>query len=63
MFGGTGGFFIGETSGQGKLAISGFGTIFELEVKQNMPVIIDNYHVVAWDYNLHIMSYHLQLLS
>ncbi len=53
LFGGTGGFFIGETSGQGQLAISGFGTIFELEVKQNMPVIIDNYHVVAWDFNLH----------
>jgi uncharacterized protein (TIGR00266 family) len=53
LFGGTGGFFIGETSGQGQLAISGFGTIFELEVKQESPVIIDNYHVVAWDYNLH----------
>lgn len=53
LFGGTGGFFIGETSGQGQLAISGFGTIFELEVKQGTPVIIDNYHVVAWDYNLH----------
>lgn len=52
LFGGTGGFFIGETSGQGEMAISGFGTIFELEVKQDMPVIIDNYHVVAWDYNL-----------
>lgn len=52
LFGGTGGFFIGETSGQGQLAISGFGTIFELEVKQGTPVIIDNYHVVAWDYNL-----------
>lgn len=52
LFGGTGGFFIGETSGQGDLAISGFGTIFELEVKQGTPVIIDNYHVVAWDYNL-----------
>lgn len=53
LFGGTGGFFIGETSGQGQLAISGFGTIFELEVKQGTPIIIDNYHVVAWDYNLH----------
>lgn len=52
LFGGTGGFFIGETSGQGQLAISGFGTIFELEVKKEVPVIIDNYHVVAWDYNL-----------
>lgn len=52
LFGGTGGFFIGETSGQGQLAINGFGTIFELEVKQGTPVIIDNYHVVAWDYNL-----------
>lgn len=53
LFGGTGGFFIGETSGDGRLAIAGFGTIFELEVSPNMPVIIDNNHVVAWDYNLH----------
>lgn len=53
LFGGTGGFFIGETSGKGDLAISGFGTVFELEVTDKTPVIIDNYHVVAWDYNLH----------
>ena len=53
LFGGTGGFFIGQTSGEGDLAISGFGTIFELEVKKEVPIIIDNFHVVAWDHNLH----------
>jgi uncharacterized protein (TIGR00266 family) len=52
LFGGSGGFFIGETSGQGKLVVGGFGTIFELDVQPNMPVIIDNNHVVAWDDNL-----------
>lgn len=52
LFGGTGGFFIGETSGNGKIVISGLGTIFELPVESGKPVIIDNQHVVAWDSNL-----------
>ncbi|MBF0336732.1 MAG: TIGR00266 family protein [Nitrospirae bacterium] len=52
LFGGTGGFFIMETSGQGKLAVSGFGTMFGLDVKAGSDVIVDNFHVVAWDRNL-----------
>lgn len=49
VFGGTGGFFIMETAGQGKLAISGFGALFALDVKAGTDTIVDNYHVVAWD--------------
>ncbi|MBF0538304.1 MAG: TIGR00266 family protein [Nitrospirae bacterium] len=52
LFGGTGGFFIMETSGQGRLAVSGFGTMFGLDVKAGSDVIVDNFHVVAWDRNL-----------
>ncbi len=49
LFGGTGGFFIMETAGSGKLAVSGFGALFNLEVKAGSDMIVDNSHVVAWD--------------
>lgn len=52
LFGGTGGFFIMETKGSGKLAISGFGAIFNLDVAPGADVIVDNQHVVAWDASL-----------
>ena len=53
MFGQTGGFFICEASGVGKLAVSGFGSSFVLDVQPGKDVIIDNAHVVAWDSSLH----------
>lgn len=52
VFSGTGGFFIMETEGHGKLAVSGFGAIFGLDVKAGSDMIVDNYHVVAWDASL-----------
>ena len=54
LFAGSGGFFVGETEGSGKLAVSGFGSVFELgiDTPHDNPVIIDNTHVVAWDRNL-----------
>ncbi len=53
MFGQTGGFFICEASGVGKLAVSGFGSSFVLDVEPGKDIIIDNAHVVAWDSALH----------
>ncbi len=53
LLGGTGGFFIMETSGSGTLAISGFGSVFAIDVQSHVDTIIDNYHVVAWERNLH----------
>ena len=52
LLGGTGGFFIMQTAGRGTLAVSGFGSIFGLDVNPGSDVIIDNYHVVAWDSRL-----------
>jgi uncharacterized protein (TIGR00266 family) len=54
LFAGTGGFFVGRTEGQGKLIVSGFGTVMELAVDHpaDNPMTIDNNHVVAWDANL-----------
>ncbi len=53
IFGGTGGFFIGRSSGSGKLAVSGFGSTFTLDVVPGKKLTIDNGHVVAWDASLH----------
>jgi uncharacterized protein (AIM24 family) len=41
-----------QTAGQGTLAVSGFGTIFGLDITTGNDVIIDNFHVVAWDSQL-----------
>lgn len=49
LFGGTGGFFITQTSGLGQVVVTGFGTVYELEVTPENPIIVDNYHVVAWE--------------
>jgi len=53
LFGQTGGFFIGEATGAGKLAVSGFGSSFVVDVEPGKEITIDNSHVVAWDSNLH----------
>ena len=52
LFGNTGGFLIGQTSGSGQVAVTGFGTLFTLDVTPNNPITIDNGHVVAWDSRL-----------
>lgn len=52
FLGGTGGFFVMETSGQGKLAVAGFGSVFALSITRENDVIIDNQHVIAWDSRL-----------
>lgn len=52
LFGSTGGFFITEATGTGKLIVGGFGDMFEIEVSEGNDIIIDNNHVVAWDKNL-----------
>lgn len=52
LFAQSGGFFVLEASGKGQLAVSGFGSIFMLDVEPGKEVIIDNAHVVAWDSSL-----------
>ena len=52
LFGNTGGFLIGQTSGSGQVAVTGFGTLFTLDVTPHNPITIDNGHVVAWDSRL-----------
>ena len=52
LFGGTGGFFIGETQGDGQVVVGGFGSLFTLDVAPGKDIVIDNGLVVAWDSTL-----------
>jgi uncharacterized protein (TIGR00266 family) len=53
LFAQSGGFFVMETSGTGQVVVSGFGSMFQLDVEPGKDVIIDNSHVVCWDSTLH----------
>ena len=52
VFGDTGGFVIMQTQGTGQVVVSGFGSLFEIDVEPGKDVIIDNGHVVCWDARL-----------
>ncbi|MES2742844.1 MAG: TIGR00266 family protein [Pseudomonadota bacterium] len=60
LFAQSGGFFITETAGSGQLAVSGFGSMSELEVTPGNDVVIDNSHVVCWDSRL---SYEMSITT
>ncbi len=49
LFGGSGGFFVLQASGKGKLCVGGFGSLFLLDIAAGQNPVIDNGHVVAWD--------------
>ncbi|WP_179394302.1 TIGR00266 family protein [Lacticaseibacillus absianus] len=60
LFGGTGGFFIMETQGEGTMLVSAYGDMLALDLSDADDYVIDNSHVVAWtttlDYNIEAAS-------
>ncbi|HEX8602377.1 MAG TPA: AIM24 family protein, partial [Pseudoduganella sp.] len=52
LFAQSGGFFVTETSGNGQVVVSGFGSMNELVVEKGKDITIDNSHVVCWDSSL-----------
>lgn len=52
VFGDTGGFMVMQTGGVGQVVVSGFGSLFEIDVTPGKDVVIDNGHVVCWDSHL-----------
>jgi uncharacterized protein (TIGR00266 family) len=48
FFGGTGGFFIMNVSGTGKLCVSALGAIQEMSIPPGGELIVDSGHVVGW---------------
>jgi len=51
-FFGGGGFIVTETSGCGMLALNARGGIFEVEVKPGSDMLVDEAHLVAWEFGL-----------
>ena len=47
-----------KSQGSGRIAVSGFGSIRELDVTPERPITVDNGHLVAWDARL---SYDLSI--
>lgn len=60
FFGGTGGFFVMETAGNGTLLVNSYGDIVEVILDGSKSFVIDNQHVVAWtsslDYQIKVGS-------
>jgi len=60
IFAGTGGLFVMETTGTGKMLVTAYGDILELNLSGEAPFVVDNTHVVAWsttlDYSLKVAS-------
>lgn len=60
IFGGTGGLFVMETSGEGTMLINSYGDIVEVDVDGQEPFVVDNQHVLAWsdslEYNIKVAS-------
>ena len=52
LFSGTGGFIISRTTGTGQVVVAGLGAIFSIDVEPGKDIIVDNFHVVAWDSRL-----------
>lgn len=52
FFGGTGGFIVMRSEGEGRLAMCGFGQIIRVDVHPGEEVVVDNGHVVAWQTSL-----------
>lgn len=60
LFGGTGGLFVMETQGTGRMLISSYGDIMQLNLDGTKPLIVDNTHVVAWHSTL---NYQIRVAS
>lgn len=58
LLGDSGGFFVMGTEGSGRIAVSGFGSIRELDVTPERPITVDNGHLVVWNARL---SYDLSI--
>lgn len=52
LFGGSGEYMFGQTSGRGKLAVGGYGSMFLMDVRADKEITLDLGHVVAWDSSL-----------
>ena len=60
IFGGTGGLFVMETRGNGKMLVNAYGDLVEFNLDGSKPFTVDNTHVVAWTSSL---NYQIKVAS
>lgn len=60
LFGGTGGFFVMESTGSGQMLVSAYGDLLAIDLDGATDYVIDNNHVVAWASTL---DYHIEFAS
>ncbi|WP_390405297.1 TIGR00266 family protein [Lacticaseibacillus jixiensis] len=49
LFGGTGGFFVMQTTGVGTILVSAYGDMLPVDLDGSHEYVVDNAHVVAWE--------------
>ncbi|MEG0365141.1 MAG: TIGR00266 family protein [Erysipelotrichales bacterium] len=60
VLGGTGGFIVMETIGQGQMLINAYGSLLAIDLDGTQDYVVDNQHVVCWDTNL---DYKIEMAS
>ncbi len=60
VFGGSGGLYVMETTGEGSIIISSYGEIVEIDLKGADKFVVDNRHVLAWESTL---NYEIKVAS
>lgn len=49
LLGNSGGLFVMATEGEGRVAVSGFGSVRRIDIADGQKLIVDNGHLLAWE--------------
>lgn len=52
LLGNSGGLFVMAIEGEGRVAVSGFGSVRRIDIADGQKLIVDNGHLVAWEKSL-----------
>ena len=52
LLGNSGGLFVMATEGEGRVAVSGFGSVRRIDIADGQKLIVDNGHLLAWEKSL-----------
>ena len=52
LLGNSGGLFVMATEGEGRVAVSGFGSVRRIDISDSQKLIVDNGHLLAWEKSL-----------
>lgn len=52
LLGNSGGLFVMATESEGRVAVSGFGSVRRIDIADGQKLIVDNGHLLAWEKSL-----------